>query len=88
MRTTLTIDDDLAKRLKERAYQTGSPFKQVVNNALRTGLGQIDKPRRRSPYKCRSFSLGHPPKTDIDRALKLADEIESDEIARKLLLRK
>ena len=88
MRTTLTIDDDLAKQLKEKAYKTGSPFKSVVNSAIRAGLGQIDKPRKAKAYKCKSFSLGHPPRADIDRSLLLADQIESDEISRKLLLRK
>lgn len=88
MRTTLTTDDDLAKQLREKAYKTGSPFKQVVNKAIRAGLGQIDKPKQTKPYKCKSYSLGYPPRADIDHALMLADQLESDEMARKLLLRK
>ena len=38
MRTTLTIDDDLAASLKEQARQQHVPFKRVVNDALRRGL--------------------------------------------------
>jgi hypothetical protein len=88
MRTTLTIDDDLAKALREKAHQTGSPFKEVVNKAIRAGLEQIDKPRQIRPYKCKSYSLGYPPRADLDHALDLADRLESEEIARKLSLRK
>ena len=38
MRTTLTLDEQIAKALKEVAHRTGKPFKQVVNEALRAGL--------------------------------------------------
>ena len=88
MRTTLTIDDDLARQLREKAHQTGSPFKEVVIKAIRVGLEQIDKPRRIRPYKCKSYCLGYPPRADLDHALDLADRLESEEIARKLSLRK
>jgi len=38
MRTTLTLDDDVAEKLRTVAHQTRRSFKQVVNDALRTGL--------------------------------------------------
>jgi hypothetical protein len=38
VRTTLTVDDDLAERLAQQARETGHPFKVVVNEALRRGL--------------------------------------------------
>ena len=88
MRTTLTIDDDLARALREKAHATGAPFKEVVNRAIRAGLAHIDKPKQIKPYKCKTYSLGYPPSADLDHALNLADRLESEEIARKLLLRK
>ena len=88
MRTTLTIDDDLARELREKAHRSGVPFKEVVNKAIRAGLEQIDKPRQVKPYKCKAYSLGYPPSADLDHALSLADHLESEEIARKLSLRK
>ena len=88
MKTTLTIDDDLARELREKAHQTGAPFKEVVNKAIRAGLEQIDKPKQTKPYKCKAYSLGYPPSADLDHALNLADRLESEEIARKLSLRK
>jgi len=88
MKTTLTIEDDLMQALREKAHKTGSPFKEVVNKAIRAGLENVDKPRQIKPYKCRVYSLGYPPRADVDRALSLADSLESDEIACKLSLRK
>ena len=37
-RTTLTLEDDVAARLREEARRQGRPFKDVVNDALRAGL--------------------------------------------------
>jgi len=88
MRTTLTIDDDLMRELKQKANETGSPIKEVVNKALRTGLKEIDKPKPSKPYKCKTFSLGYPPRADLDHALDLAEKLEAEEISRKLSLRK
>jgi hypothetical protein len=38
MRTTLTLDDDIMKRLREKAVADDRPLKDIVNEALRTGL--------------------------------------------------
>ena len=88
MRTTLTLHDDLARELREKAHREGVPFKEIVNKAIRAGLDQLDRPQKTKPYKSKSYSLGYPPRADLDHALELADRLESEEIARKLLLRK
>ena len=88
MRTTLTIDDDLIRELREKAHKEGAPFKEIVNRALRVGLEHLDRPKKTKPYKCKAYSLGYPPGADLDHALNLADRLESEEIARKLSLRK
>lgn len=88
MRTTLSLEDDLAAALKERAHRSGRPFKDVVNATLRAGLAAqpARKPRR---YRLRPSSLGGVmPGVDLDRALRLADSLEDDAIAHKLELRK
>ena len=41
MRTTLTVDDDLADRLAQVARDSGQSFKAIVNDALRRGLGEL-----------------------------------------------
>jgi len=49
MRTTLTIDDQLAEQLKQMARDSGLSFKQVANNALRLGLRGAAQPQSASP---------------------------------------
>jgi hypothetical protein len=39
MRTTLTLDDDLAERIADLARESRRPFKSVLNDTLRRGLG-------------------------------------------------
>ena len=89
MRTTLTIDDQLAKELRRMAYESGRPFKEVVNRALRLGIEAEQAFPRRRPYKVKPVSLGGVlPGINLDKALRLADEIEDMEIANKLRMRK
>jgi hypothetical protein len=40
MKTTLTLDDDLAERIADLAREIRKPFKVVLNDALRRGLGE------------------------------------------------
>jgi hypothetical protein len=88
MRTTLTIDDQLAQELKEVAHKAGKPFKEVVNETLRKGLRSKRAPSSK-PYRLATVSMGGVrPGVNIDKALSLADAIEDEEIARKLDLRK
>lgn len=89
MRTTLTLDDDLAKELKKRAFQQDKAFKQVVNEALRAGLASDSPPARRRRYRVRPAALGRVrPGVDLDRILRLAGDLEDEGIARKLEQRK
>jgi len=86
MRTTLTIDDALARDLKRRALETGKPFKQVVNETLLAGLQGARAPK---PYRLRPASLGAPaPGIDLTNALRLGDELETEALYAKLEQRK
>jgi hypothetical protein len=88
MRTTLTIDDSIAKVLKDLAHRSNKPFKQVVNETLRAGLDAKRVPKAK-PYRVRVVSMGGVlPGVNLDKALALADAIEDQEIAAKLELRK
>lgn len=46
MRTTLTVDDDLLRRAKQRAAESGTSLVEVINQALRRGL--TEEPTRRA----------------------------------------
>lgn len=89
MRTTLTIDDKIARQLKEIVHRSGKSFKAVVNDALRAGIEKnriADVTRR---YRLEPVAMGDVVGPyDLDKALQLADRLEDEEIARKLQLRK
>jgi len=81
MRTTLTIDDDLAGLLKRRARELGLPFKEVVNRTLRSGLGELARPRPHLAPKTIPHAFGFRPGIDLDKLNQLADELEAEAYA-------
>lgn len=89
MRTTLTLDDRIAKALKDAAHRAGKPFKQVVNETLRAGIAAGRASVKARPYRLKPASLGGVlPGVNLQKALRLADALEDEEIARELALRK
>jgi hypothetical protein len=71
VRTTLTLDDDLAVLLRQEAETTGLPFRTVVNDALRRGL---EAPGPREDFDIPPPIAMGPPLVDLTKALSLADE--------------
>ena len=84
MRTTLTLDPDVAQRLKAEMRRTGKGLKTAINEALRHGLGMSGKPPRPKPFRVEAHDFGLRPGIDRDRMNQLADELEAEETARKL----
>ena len=74
MRTTLTLDDDLAGLLKRRARELGLPFKEVVNRTIRAGLGEQARPRNSAVPKTIPHSFGLRPGIDPDKLNQFAEE--------------
>ena len=59
MRTTLTIDDDVAAMLERLRKKGGTGLKDLINEALRRGLRQLEmRPKSRTPYRTRSVDPG------------------------------
>ena len=88
MRTTSTIDDGIAKALKDLAHRSNKPFKEVVNETLRAGLSARRAPKAK-PYRVKPAALGGVlPGVDLDKALALADALEDQEIAAEIERRK
>jgi len=78
MRTTLTLDDDLAAKLKEFAHRRGISFKEAVNTTLRRGLtAPASRDRRGKPFLVRTFSRSFRPGVDPMKLNQLADELEA-----------
>jgi hypothetical protein len=84
MRTTLTLDPDVAQMLGEEAHRQRKPFKQVVNDAIRKGL--VPPARRRGPgrYQVRPHKTALRPGIDMQAFNRLADEFDEEAVARRL----
>lgn len=79
MRTTLTLDDDVAENAKQAAQQCHRPFKKIINQALRLGLVQIhktSKPQHR--YKTKSHFMGLKPGFSLDNVQELLSQLEGE----------
>lgn len=89
MRTTLTLDDQIAKKLKTLAHSSDTSFKEMVNETLRRGLAATGTLPRAKPYKAPSFAMGtEAGGLNLDKALAIAERLEDEELARKLAMHK
>ena len=84
MRTTLTLDRDVAARLKAEMRRTGKGLKAAVNDALRLGLPLTRKRLRPKPFRVEAQDFGLNPGFDLDRMNQLVDQLEAQDTARKL----
>jgi hypothetical protein len=84
MRTTLTLEPDVERLLQREMRRTDRSMKAVLNDALRIGLGAHGKPPRSAKFKVDPHPFGFKPGVDPDRLNQLVDELEVEELARKL----
>ena len=85
MRTTLTLDEDVAKQLREISRRSGESFKEVVNTTLRKGLRGGDKAAQRLPrFEIKPKACGFRAGVDVLRLNQLNDELEIEDFQRKL----
>jgi hypothetical protein len=59
MRTTVTIDDDVAVRLERLRREKDASLKDVLNDVLRRGLDSAESPqKKRKPYRVKTYDMG------------------------------
>jgi predicted transcriptional regulator len=79
MRTTLTIEDDVAKLLESICKRRNTSLKVVINEALRQGLSDMTKPPQRGkPYETRSVNLGRYQLANLDDISEVLAAAEAD----------
>ena len=83
MRTTLTLDDDIADSLKEQARLLDRTFKQVVNDALRRGLSPTAR-EERPVFRLEPLIGGFLPGIDPLKIKELNAELELQELMKKI----
>lgn len=80
MRTTLTLDPDVAQQIKARVSGQNTTLKEVVNQALRRGLS-IEPKKTRKGFRVVAHSFGFRPGIDIHKLNQLADDLEMQTFA-------
>jgi hypothetical protein len=77
MRTTLTLDEDVAAKLKAEARRAGRPFREIVNDTLRRGLASRRTTAPRQPFKVKARDLGDlRPGLSLDNIAELLEQVE------------
>ena len=77
MRTTLTLDGDVASKLKSLARRSGRAFRDVVNDTLRRGLARPPATPSREPFKVEARDLGRlRPGLNLNNVAELIEQVE------------
>ena len=79
IRTTVTLDDDVAARVKRESQSRGASFRDTLNDLLRAALlGVNNKPPRRT-LKIKPTHLGHKPGLNYDNIESLLEYGEGEQ---------
>jgi hypothetical protein len=80
VRTTLTLDEDVAALLKRVAKRRQVSFKTLVNDALRRGIELLDAPSsRREPYRIEPWHLGGSLVGSLDNVEEVLSRVEGED---------
>jgi hypothetical protein len=79
MRTTLTLDADVARLIDAAVHRERRPMKQVVNDALRRALGPAVPPDTQ-PFRLTPHESAVRPGFDLAGFNRLADDLEDEQL--------
>jgi hypothetical protein len=79
MRTTLSLDEDVLEKARAVAGQLRVPFKTVVNEALRLGLSEVEKPAKQRRYRTISHAMGRRDGYSVDNVQELLAQAEGED---------
>ena len=83
MRTTVTLDKDLAAKVKDLAHRRKASFKATLNDLLRRGLLAQTSKIPEDRFVVRAHACGFRPGIDVGKLNQLVDQIEADDFARE-----
>ena len=76
-RTTVTLDEDVMQRVRRHARSFGKPFKETLNELLRTGLLAAESRPARRTFRIKPFHMGYRPELNYDDAEALLEYLAS-----------
>jgi len=79
MRTTITLDEDVLDRARALAAKLGTSFKAIINEALRRGLDQVERPAKRRPYRTKPHAMGLRKGYSLDNIQELLAQVEGED---------
>ena len=79
MRTTLSLDDDVLEKARAVAGQLHVPFKTVVNEALRLGLSEVEKPAKQKRYRTIPHAMGRRDGYSVNNVQELLAQAEGED---------
>ena len=79
MRTTIRIDDDILERARATAKELGTPFKTVINEALRNGLDKAERSAKQRNYRTEPHKMGLLTGRNIDNIQDLLAQVEGED---------
>jgi hypothetical protein len=82
MRTTLTLEPDVAEKLRLRMASEKTTLKRAVNDALRTGL-KASPAKPRVKFKVKPHAFNFRPGIDLNKMNQLVDELEVEDYLRR-----
>lgn len=83
MRTTVTLDKDVERLLREAMHRTRRSFKETLNAAIRSGLTAKSARMRSSPFVLKARDLRLRPGIDPNGFNKLVDDLEAEAVIGK-----
>lgn len=77
MRTTVTLDEDVAAKLRAESRRAGRPFREIVNETLRRGLASRHITARQQSFKVTARDLGNlKPGLSLDNVAEIVGHVE------------
>jgi hypothetical protein len=78
MRTTLSLDDDVAKQLEAWRKKEDLGLKEAVNAALRRGLAHLNAPAVRKPFSTKAVDMGECFYPSLDNVWEVIEDAERE----------
>ena len=76
VRTTLTIDDDVYRKLQAESKKSGRPFKEVLNDQLRRSFAITPPAQRRTKFHVKAREMGLQPGVDLTNIEAVLDQLD------------
>lgn len=83
VRTTLSLDEDVAAQLEDLCGREKLSFHEAVNSTLRRGLRELLKPKARKPFRTEPIDMGECQLASLKNVWDVLDQVEVEGRVRK-----